>query len=1007
MLKLNFGIFIILFFIPIIIFLQSFCYFHPQTVEFSNKSRLSDSSFDSRFSINQQSISSFGSIIYNFTNHSANIWSIAFSPDGTTLASGSNDEKIIFWNLTSGDELDTVNAESGWVSSLAFSADNKVLVSGHGETNKINLWDVNSRELINDIEGANDVVRSVAFSPDDRFLVAGNYDGSIAMLGVENSIENAESLPNFIGHFNAQVNEVAFSPESKLLASAGSDNTIKLWNVSNQEEIINGTLTGHNDNVHSVVFSPDGKILASGSYDNTVILWNLTTLEAIETLEVHNDRVQSVTFSPDGTMLATASNDQTIKLWKVEPENITYLHTFIGHNSGCTIVRFSPDGTMLASASRDDIVIIWNIAQNSDDFDKDGISDTWEDQYDLDSSKFEDKFEDPDKDGLMNYMEYYIKTNPFNSDSDEDKMLDKWEYLYGNLASKKSLKNIDPLESQHSGVDSDYDSMPNLWEYENGLNPTVDDALKDNDQDALPNYIEYVLGTDPNDPNDSLDTDNDGMPNWWERKYGLNVKDPNDAFLDMEPDGLPNFYEFQHELHPQFDDSHYDKDEDGMINVWEYQMSLNASFNDALEDLDNDSLSNILEYQFGSWANQTDTDLDGMSDSYEWKMGLNATLDDSKDDKDEDGMWNLWEFDYGFNATDPKDAQLDYDGDGVSNVIECKNGTNPLDFWSVPPLSLSFVHLIAVFLLLILGLSGWSYNKFRTNKRKALIAQLNAPDFDTALSVQKAGYSDYSAFVLAKAEADTLTEMGTGSSYQEDYIKAVQNFEEALSIYERLGENQLIAEVVLKASRVQYDMRTLTTESSILRRFPKDRDLPAIIAIDHMIKALLAEKDENWGVAINYWQSAVKIVELDIEHQLICQGAILGIEFRSWVTKSTGSIQETFLKQLEQWQQLCEEHNLLANLCQAYLLRIRVALALFRLDEVEEWIEKCLDVAEKANLQRYLNIAQKERTIYLEHKKRIMSLIETEKALSPEEQEHLFQQYIKEALKSLEKEGLR
>ena len=172
-----------------------------------------------------------------------------------------------------------------------------------------------------------------------------------------------------------------------------------------------------------------------------------------------------------------------------------------------------------------------------------------------------------------------------------------------------------------------------------------------------------------------------------------------------------------------------------------------------------------------------------------------------------------------------------------------------------------------------------------------------------------------------------------------------------------------------------------------------------------MIQALLAEKDENWGLAHNKWQEALDLEELEIEHKLVCQGAILESQYRSWVIKSADSIDEAFIKQLEGWQESCQIQKQFESLCQAYLLRTRVDLARFRLDDVEKWLNLCLTTAKVANIKRYYDIAQKENQVFQQHKERILTVLEGEKPLTLKEQELRYQKYVKEALKSLEEIG--
>ena len=141
---------------------------------------------------------------------------------------------------------------------------------------------------------------------------------------------------------------VAFSPDGTLLATASRDRTARLWDAATGTPT--RTLTGHTSNVVGVAFSPDGALLATASWDRTARLWDAATGTPTRTLTGHTSNVVGVAFSPDGALLATASWDGTARLWDAATGTPT--RTLTGHTSTCGGVAFSPDGTLLATASR-------------------------------------------------------------------------------------------------------------------------------------------------------------------------------------------------------------------------------------------------------------------------------------------------------------------------------------------------------------------------------------------------------------------------------------------------------------------------------------------------------------------------------------------------------------------------------------------------------------------------------------------------------------------------------
>ncbi|MFM6357702.1 MAG: protein kinase domain-containing protein [Planktothrix sp.] len=246
--------------------------------------------------------------IATLTGHSNYVNSVAFSPDGRTLASGSDDNTIKLWDVQNRRQIATLTGHSHYVIFIAFSPDGRTLASGSRDMT-IKLWDVQSQREIATLTGHSKIFWSVAFSPDGRMLASGSQDKTIKLWDVQSQRE----ITTLTGHPDI-VNSVAFSPDSRTLASGSGDKTIKMWDVQNRRQI--ATLTGHLDYVVSVVFSPDGQMLASGSGDKTIKLWDVQSQRQIATLTGHSNTVWSVAFSPDGRMLASGSFDDTIKLWE-------------------------------------------------------------------------------------------------------------------------------------------------------------------------------------------------------------------------------------------------------------------------------------------------------------------------------------------------------------------------------------------------------------------------------------------------------------------------------------------------------------------------------------------------------------------------------------------------------------------------------------------------------------------------------------------------------------------
>ena len=298
--------------------------------------------------------------ITTLEGHTGGVLSVAFSSDGTTLASGAQDSTIKLWDIATKENIATLR-QTHWVYLVAFSPDGTTLASDVydekiKEWDKIKLWDVTTKKNIATLAGHTRKVRSVAFSPDGAMLASGSEDKTVKLWDIVKK-ENIATLENH----TAWVSSVAFSPDDAMLASGSGDKTVKLWDVATRTNI--ATLR-HTAWVTSVAFSPDGTMLASGLWGGniaagteTVWLWDVLTSR--NTPIKQTGLVYSVAFSPDGTMLATGDGDRT-RLWDMATkENIATLE---GHTAWVSSVAFSPDGTILASGSDDHTIILWDMS---------------------------------------------------------------------------------------------------------------------------------------------------------------------------------------------------------------------------------------------------------------------------------------------------------------------------------------------------------------------------------------------------------------------------------------------------------------------------------------------------------------------------------------------------------------------------------------------------------------------------------------------------------------------
>ncbi len=315
------------------------------------------------------------------------VYSVSFSPDGTTLASGSQDSTVILWDVSgrlrprpqtpvkiSGDNQQgtpgatlantlivevrdqydhplpdaqvtfTVTAGEGRLSGR-FTVEHATTGANGRAENTPTLGSNPGPNIVEvSVAGLEPVTFNAVGVGTSTSIMGGDYrtwhlpDGAIVRLG------------------KGAIGAVAFSPDGQRLAVA-SGIGVWLYDVATSREL--ALFTGHTGKVGTVAFSPNGTMLASGSHGD-VNLWDVATRTNIATLEGHKSSVLSVAFSPDGTTLASGSLYGTVKLWDVATR--TNIATLEGHKSSVLSVAFSPDGTTLASGSRDRTVKLWDVA---------------------------------------------------------------------------------------------------------------------------------------------------------------------------------------------------------------------------------------------------------------------------------------------------------------------------------------------------------------------------------------------------------------------------------------------------------------------------------------------------------------------------------------------------------------------------------------------------------------------------------------------------------------------
>ncbi len=338
------------------------------------------------------------------STHVSLIMSLAFSPDGKFVATGSADKKIELWDIATGRSLKMLTGHANYVSSLVFSPDSKTLFSGSGDRT-IKLWDITSGELKSTLQGHSDHVLSIAVSPDGKTLVSGSADKSVRLwqAASENDVLTQErakdnkSIPFAvafspdgktlaIGRKNGkikfwdidsrkirlaivahtdQVTSLRYSSNGQLIASTSKDSTVRVWDSRNGDLL--NTFRGHYRPANNVLFTSRSKRLVSGgagSLDKRLLLWDVLTGDLLGSFQGHDQNVIPLAIFPDGKSLVSGSFDTTVRLWDID--TFKQRTVFTGHTDKVIGVDVSPDGSTVASVSSDRTVRLWDVASGAE-----------------------------------------------------------------------------------------------------------------------------------------------------------------------------------------------------------------------------------------------------------------------------------------------------------------------------------------------------------------------------------------------------------------------------------------------------------------------------------------------------------------------------------------------------------------------------------------------------------------------------------------------------------------
>lgn len=282
--------------------------------------------------------------------HNRDVYALAFSPQGTLLASAGRDGTVRLWELATGRAQHVLEGHRDEVNTVAFAPDGSRVASG-SDDGTIRFWDVRSGRLLEPRIVPERPAVALAFSPGGTALASGGRGGIVELW----EVATGRALARQAGH-TSDIESLAFAPDGKTFASAGRDHVVRLWDANTLQP--RGIFSRHGRAVRGAAFSPDGRWLVTGTEDGTIGLWDAAGQPQSQA-RGHQGWVMSVAFSPEGRTVVSAGKDSTVRVWEV-PGLKERAVLQAAHAERVWSVHFSPDGRVLATSGADGLIKLWD-----------------------------------------------------------------------------------------------------------------------------------------------------------------------------------------------------------------------------------------------------------------------------------------------------------------------------------------------------------------------------------------------------------------------------------------------------------------------------------------------------------------------------------------------------------------------------------------------------------------------------------------------------------------------
>jgi WD40 repeat protein len=291
--------------------------------------------------------------------HQGEVWSVAFSPDGTKMATGCADGFARIYDVPAGSLLAVTAAKEKDMWRVTFSPDGRYLATASGdmESTSAKIWNAETGAEVFSLVGHAARVRGIAFSPDGKLIATGSRDETIRIWDSGSGKELKKFALEKKGVGPIETNDLQFTPDGKTLIAATHEGG-KAWEVSSGKILFD--LSG-SPSALSVAVSPDGKLFACGGPSSKIYIYEVGTGKPVSTIAGHEATVNQVIFSPDGKSIASASSDRTVRFSDAQSGAETQV--LKAHSSEAWSISFSPDGKFIATSATDFKVFLWDAAE--------------------------------------------------------------------------------------------------------------------------------------------------------------------------------------------------------------------------------------------------------------------------------------------------------------------------------------------------------------------------------------------------------------------------------------------------------------------------------------------------------------------------------------------------------------------------------------------------------------------------------------------------------------------